>query len=362
MDAEVIVVDNASKDGSVEYLRDFYPEANYPHLTIVASDENLGFGRANNLALQKARGEYILFLNPDTVLTEHTLADCLAFARQHEDMGALGVRMLKDNGSFAPESRRGLPTPWVSFCKVTGLTALFPRSRTFGRYYQNTTPQDQACPIDIVSGAFMMVRRSILEEVGGFDEQFFMYGEDIDLSYRILQAGYQNYYCPTPILHYKGESTQKDSLRYVQHFHEAMLFFYRKHFHRSHRALSFFVESAIRLRAFIHRLKRKTPKVEKEQLTGILSFRGYYYEFKYLPSEGAIINLDVPSFVTGDSGIEDASIYCYDTRDFTYAEILDEMINSNHKHFVGFFYYPLQKLITAGGNYTVVPPNRAPHR
>lgn len=250
---EVFVVDNCSADGSVEYLTKMFPQAEYPQLHLVANPCNVGFGRANNQVLDEAQGRYILYLNPDTLLTEHTLTDLLAFADAHPEaqLGAIGVKMLQNNGTFAPESRRGRPTPWVSFCKMTGLTALFPKSRLFGRYYMQYLPVEQPAEIEIVSGALMMIPRSAILALGAFDERFFMYGEDIDLSYRMLQAGRHNYYCPTPILHYKGESTKKNTYRYAHVFYEAMLLFFRKHYRHYSFMLSLPIQAAIILRACI---------------------------------------------------------------------------------------------------------------
>lgn len=231
---EVLVVDNASPDATLDFLKERFPQAQWPALRLIDAGANLGFGKANNLALAQAKGEFILFLNPDTLLGEDTLHQAIAFARQHPDLGALGTRMLNDNGSFAPESHRGVPSPWVAFCKMSGLASLFPKSRRFGRYYMRYLDEDQAAPIDIVSGAFMLIPKAALEETGSFDETFFMYGEDIDLSYRLLKSGRQNYYLPATILHYKGESTSKTSYRYVQTFYGAMLIFFRKHYPHAH--------------------------------------------------------------------------------------------------------------------------------
>jgi len=190
-----------------------------------------------------------LFLNPDTLLTERTLADAFAEAELHPDLGAMGVKMLHTNGSFALESRRGVPSPWVSLCKMSGLTSLFPQSPRWGKYYMQYLPLDRATQIEVVSGAFMMIPLAALRKVGSFDETFFMYGEDIDLSFRLLKAGYHNYYCPTSILHYKGESTKKNTYRYVHVFYEAMLIFFRKHYRHYNILLSLPIKSAILMRA-----------------------------------------------------------------------------------------------------------------
>ena len=251
LEMEVFVVDNASSDDSLAYLRSLFPQVHY-----IENHENVGFSRANNQALRQAQGEYVLLLNPDTILTEHTLADCVSFLDSHPEAGATGVAMYGHNGRFAWESRRGLPTPWTSFCKMVGLCSLFPHSHMFGRYYMRYLNREEANEIEVISGAFCMVRRKALDEVGLLDESFFMYGEDIDLSYRLLQGGWHNYYLPTPILHYKGESTQKSSYRYVHIFYEAMLIFFDKHFRRDYCMLSLFIRLAVRMRAGIDLLLR----------------------------------------------------------------------------------------------------------
>ena len=181
----------------------------------------------------------MLLLNPDTLVAEDTLRSCLDFLDARPTVGAVGVRMLNSDGSFAPESRRGLPTPFTSFCKMTGLWTLFPKSRLFGRYYMRYLNPDEANPIEVISGAFNMVRRKALDQIGLLDEDFFMYGEDIDLSYRLLQGGWENYYLPCTILHYKGESTVKSSFRYVNVFYKAMLIFFNKHYGPRHRTVNF---------------------------------------------------------------------------------------------------------------------------
>lgn len=215
---EVIVVDNHSADGSVEYLEKRYPKSLYPMLRIVSSVHNLGFARANNLAIRLSKGEYVLLLNPDTIVGEHVLEECLRFMDAHTDAGALGVRMIGATGQVAMESRRGLPSPMVAFYKMMGFCARWPKSKVFGRYYMGYLPWDEPAQIEVVSGAFCMLRRQAIEKVGLLDEDFFMYGEDIDLSYRILKGGFHNYYLPVDILHYKGESTEKSSFRYVHVF------------------------------------------------------------------------------------------------------------------------------------------------
>lgn len=241
LEAEVYVVDNHSKDGSVEALQPLFPEVHF-----ISSIHNLGFARANNIAIQQSEGEYVLLLNPDTVVAEPAIARCIAFMDEHPDAGALGVKMHTENGRPAMESRRGIPSPLVAFYKMTGLCSRFPNSRRYGKYYMSYLPWDEAAEIEVVSGAFCFLRREALNQVGVLDEDFFMYGEDIDLSYRLLKGGWHNWYLPEHILHYKGESTQKSSFRYVHVFYEAMLIFFRKHYGH----LSFLITIPVKLAIF----------------------------------------------------------------------------------------------------------------
>lgn len=244
MDAEVFVVDNHSGDGSVEAVTEHYPQ-----VKLIASMHNLGFARANNKAIREAEGDYVLLLNPDTLVGEDVLKRAVAFMDGHPDAGACGVHMLNSDGSSAPESRRGVPSPLTAFYKMSGLCAHFPKSRRYGRYYMGWLPWNEPVEIDIVSGAFCLLRREALAEVGLLDETFFMYGEDIDLSYRLLKKGWHNWYLPLRILHYKGESTQKSSFRYVHVFYEAMLIFFRKHYGHLSWLLSVPVQAGIYLKA-----------------------------------------------------------------------------------------------------------------
>jgi N-acetylglucosaminyl-diphospho-decaprenol L-rhamnosyltransferase len=233
LDAEILVVDNHSSDGSVEFLRPLFPR-----VIFIINPENAGFARANNQALEQAKGEYILFLNPDTILPEDFVQSCLKLfldlpgASPSPRIGGLGVRMIDGSGRFLKESRRGFPNPWVAFCKMSGLVSVFPRSRIFGGYYLGFLPEKGAHPSPVLSGACLWVSRAALDKVGGFDPAFFMYAEDIDLSYRLEKAGYTNYYFgETTIIHFKGESTRKD-IGYTRQFYKAMSQFRRKHFSR----------------------------------------------------------------------------------------------------------------------------------
>ena len=246
IEADIYVVDNHSKDGSVDFLSKRFSQVNF-----VESNHNLGFSRANNIAIRQSEGEFILLINPDTFVGEHVIGECLAFMESHPDAGALGLCMLGRDGEAARESRRGIPTPLTAFYKMTGLCAKFPKNKRLGRYYMSYLPWDEPAEIEIVSGAFCMLRRAAIEQVGLLDEDFFMYGEDIDLSYRILKGGYENWYVPARIVHYKGESTQKSSFRYVHVFYQAMLIFFRKHYGHLTLLVTLPIKAAIYLRAFM---------------------------------------------------------------------------------------------------------------
>ncbi len=241
---EVFVVDNNSVDGSVTLIQEKFPQVN-----LIVNKANTGFSVANNQALKIAKGEYVLLLNPDTVVQEDTFSKILAFMDVHPDAGGLGVKMLDGQGNFAPESKRGLPTPEVAFYKMFGFSRVFPKSKRFGKYHLSYLPENQLSEIDVMSGAFMLIRKSVLDIIGFLDETFFMYGEDIDLSYRIKKAGFKNYYFPdTQIIHYKGESTKRSSLNYVVIFYKAMAIFSKKHFSGSN---AFWFNALIHLAIFL---------------------------------------------------------------------------------------------------------------
>lgn len=253
IDAEVFVVDNQSVDGSSKMVRE-----HHPWVKLIENDKNSGFAVANNQAIRQSSGEYVLLLNPDTLVQEHTFTTCIQFMDSHPEAGALGVKMIDGKGAYLPESKRGLPTPAVAFYKISGLIKLFPRSKRFAHYYLGHLSKNETHEIEILAGAFMFMRTSVLAQTGLLDEAFFMYGEDIDLSYRILKAGYKNYYTPeTSIIHYKGESTKKGSINYVVIFYKAMILFAKKHFNTSDaRYYSTAIYLAIYLRAALSLAKR----------------------------------------------------------------------------------------------------------
>lgn len=258
VEAEIVVVDNDSRDGTVDYLKSCSFD-----VRIIESNHNLGFARANNIAIEQTDSEYVLLLNPDTVVGESVIRDTLEFMNSHPDAGGLGVQMIKSDGNKALESRRGLPTPLTSFYKMTGLCSRYPRSRRFGRYYMGYLPWDVPSQIEVVSGAFFLLRREALYAVGLLDEDFFMYGEDIDLSYRLLKGGYANWYYPARILHYKGESTQKSSFRYVHVFYDAMLIFFRKHYGNASLCLTIPIKAAIYFKALLALVGMQIERAKK---------------------------------------------------------------------------------------------------
>ncbi|QDA59157.1 glycosyltransferase [Hymenobacter jejuensis] len=289
--AEVFVVDNNSVDGSVAMVRTRFPE-----VILLENQDNPGFSKANNQAIRQARGQYILLLNPDTVVEEDTFRACCDFLDQHPNGGGLGVKMLDGQGEFLPESKRGLPTPWVAFYKVFGLAKLFPKSRLFGRYHLGYLPKDQIHEVDVLSGAFMLLRREALDQVGLLDEDYFMYGEDIDLSYRLTRGGWKNYYFPgTRIIHYKGESTKRTSVNYVIVFYRAMVIFARKHFAPGRAGIfSVLINLAIWLRAGMAVARRLLVQAAPVLLDAGLIYAGMYLLKTYWENNHKYVRVPYP--------------------------------------------------------------------
>ena len=288
MDAEVFVVDNNSVDGSVAMV-----ETKFQNVILIANKDNSGFSKANNQAIEIAKGEYVLLLNPDTLVEEDTFEKVVQFMDEHPDAGGLGINMVDGKGNFLPESKRSLPTPEVAFYKIFGLSWLFPKSKRFGKYHLTYLDKDKTHEIEVLSGAFMLMRKEALDKVGLLDEDYFMYGEDIDLSYRIILGGYKNYYYPEArIIHYKGESTKKGSLNYVFVFYNAMAIFARKHFSKERaRMFSLLINFAILLRASVSLASRFAKRISVPILDGILLYLGLflisnYWETLVKSSEG----------------------------------------------------------------------------
>ena len=302
LSSEIIVVDNDSVDGSCRMVEEKFPE-----VVLIANKENVGFSKANNQAMRISKGEYILLLNPDTVVEEDCFLKIVAFMDKTPDAGGLGVKMIDGKGRFLPESKRGLPTPEVAFWKMSGISSLFPRSKRFGRYHLGYLDNDQIHEVDVLAGAFMLLRRKALAKVGLLDEDYFMYGEDIDLSYRITKGGYKNYYFPeTTIIHYKGESTKKGSINYVRVFYNAMIIFAGKHFSKGNaRQFTILIKLAIYLRALLSLIGRLFNTIKLALADAFFIFIGFAsllpiwetYKFKrgYYPPE--YLQIAVPIYI-----------------------------------------------------------------
>ena len=363
--AEVIVVDNASKDESQAYIQRLYPQVQY-----IFNVENVGFARANNQALRLCKGEYVLLLNPDTILPEDNIQQVLDFMEEHPEAGACGVRMHSGEGNFLPESKRGYPSPEASFWRLSGLYRLFPNNPRFDAYYLSRFSPNEHHAVPVLAGAYMMMRRDAVVKAGLFDEDFFMYGEDIDLSCRIEEAGYTNYYLSYPILHYKGESTKKLSYRYVSVFYDAMHIFFRKrgqHYNflsRSlvhggihlqcglkmavvavHRSLLRFVpdrEVTTRFVIFAHAASVEGIQklITKHDLTGP-------HHFIISNERSAALGHDIVI-----SQMHTFTHVVYDTRVFSYTKMLDLITNCQLKYVELGVYHPKQHLlVTPGNNY-----------
>ena len=258
--AEIFVVDNNSTDGSKQFLEPLFKEVHFIWLP-----KNIGFAKANNIALTKTSGDYILFLNPDTIVAEDSFEKTIAFLQNNTAIGALGVKMIDGSGQFLKESKRAFPSPSISLFKILGLANLFPKSKLFAKYHMGHLSVNENNEVDVLAGAFMLVPKVVLNVVGSFDEAFFMYGEDVDLSYRIQKAGYKNYYfAKTTILHFKGESTKKGSLNYVRLFYKAMNLFVHKHYKSGNAAVfTFLINIGIWFRASLATLT-SVFKVDKK--------------------------------------------------------------------------------------------------
>ena len=273
IDADVWVVDNASSDGSVELV-----QAQFPWVKLIANADNVGFSRANNQAIKASEAEYVLLLNPDTVVAEDTFHKCLAFMDARPQAGGLGIRMLDGGGRFLKESKRGLPTPRVAFYKMFGISALFKNSPKYGQYHLTYLSEKENHPVDILAGAFMLMRKSLLNQIGLLDEKYFMYGEDIDLSYRIRLAGAENwYFAESAIIHYKGESTKKDSVNYVRVFYQAMAIFAKQYFSaRNAQLFAWLIQFGIFFRAGMALLRRWSKLAFHPLLDAGLIYGGMY--------------------------------------------------------------------------------------
>lgn len=266
LSVEIWVVDNASVDGSVRSVQE-----NFPEVHVIANDTNVGFSTANNQAIRQMDAKYVLLLNPDTVIEEQTLELCYDFMEKRPTAGAVGVRMIDGTGQFLPESKRDVPNLWNSFCKLSYLSEIFPKSKFFSGYNLGYLAENETHKISVLCGAFMFIRSEALQKTGLLDEQFFMYGEDIDLSYRIVQAGYDVWYYPqTSIIHYKGESTKKSSISYVKTFYGAMHIYVNKHYGTGNaKVFARVINSAVTVRAILSALGRIVKGLMRPLLDGM---------------------------------------------------------------------------------------------
>lgn len=339
LEAEVFVVDNHSTDGSLDYLRPKFPE-----VIFIENQDNPGFAKANNQAIRQSAGEYILLLNPDTIIGEACIHSLCFYLDENPIVGGIGVKMLDGHGVFLPESKRSFPSPWVSFCKIFGLSKLFPSSPVFARYSLPYLNKDEEHPVEVLAGAFMLLRRAALDKVGVLDESFFMYGEDIDLSYRIVLGGYQNRYMPERILHYKGESTKHGDMKYVKAFYGAMLIFYRKYYPQSGWLMRFFIHMAVWMRAclavlFPRRGKKKTIG-KKDRRILVLCREEYFGQVKTACIEGMPEAEFINLWNLGEEKVMDAVcrrnqikkftdfVFCYpDVRFEQMLLLMDRMVN-----------------------------------
>lgn len=278
---EVFIVDNISVDGTCAMVKEKFPQ-----YTLIENSENVGFAIANNQAIKLSKGEYILLLNPDTVVQEDTFEKCIEFSDAHPKLGGLGVPMFDGSGTYLPESKRGVPTPWASLCRISGIFKLAPKSKKLNSYYAGHIERDETAPIEVLSGAFMWMRKEALDEVGLLDEAFFMYGEDIDLSWRIVKGGWENhYFADTRIIHYKGESTKKGSLNYVTVFYKAMLIFAAKHFEGSQAWLyNWIIRLAIYARASLSIVKRLVLRLALPVFEGAALYASLIFILNYYSS------------------------------------------------------------------------------
>ena len=347
IDSEIIVVDNHSRDGSVDYL------SKIEGVRIIESGHNLGFSKANNIAIRQSTAEYVLMLNPDTIVAEDAIRMIIDFADSHPQAGGIGVRMHNDWGTTARESRRGLPSPMTSFYKIIGLSKRLPLHRKYGRYYMGWLPWDSPSRIEVVSGACFLVRRKALDEVGLMDEDYFMYGEDIDLSYRLLKSGWENWFVPADIIHYKGESTQKTSFNYVHVFYNAMLIFMRKHYSHLSWLIIWPLQIAVYFIALLALMATLFDRMKKS-----LGFGGRYkIEFPVLYLEGSNTMKEKCRAIAMRKGLsvidslddckQNIVVRVFDPSDMSYADIIKHMSESaNNRVRLGLYHNDKDIIIT----------------
>ena len=324
IDSEIIVIDNASSDDSCEMMK-----TKFPHIKLIENEANLGFPKGNNIGVAQAKGEYICILNPDTVVAEDTFSKILnsQLVTRNSQLGIIGCKLIDGSGNFLPESKRGVPTPWVAFTKIFGLYKI---SNYFGKYYAQYLSENESGKVDILVGAFMMIKRELYLEVGGFDEDCFMYSDDIDLSYLVLKTGKSNYYFhETSVIHYKGESTVRDGT-YMKRFREAMQFFYKKHFKKS-----WFFDVMMQVGSFVFSLLKKNQQKNEVRIID---------EYVVFSRGNLELNLSkkatyLPDFNQFENQSQKNIEIIFDTTTFSFAEIitfmqLNKSKNLSFKNFI----------------------------
>lgn len=347
IDSEIVVVDNHSRDGSVDYL------SQIEGVRVIESGHNLGFSKANNIAIRQSEAEYVLLLNPDTIVSEHSIRMILDFADSHPNAGGIGVRMYNDNGMVARESRRGLPSPMTAFYKMVGLCRRHPCHPKYGKYYMGWLPWDSASQIEVVSGACFLIRRKAINGVGLLDEDYFMYGEDIDLSYRLIKGGWENWFVPADIIHYKGESTHKTSFDYVHVFYNAMLIFMRKHY--SH--LSWLIIWPLQVAVYFIALLTLTSAMWSRMKKSLGFARRYDKEFPLLYLEGSDTMKQRCRAIAKRKGLsvidtmkeagQNLVIRVFDSSETSYADIINTMRqDANKKVRLGIYHRDKDIIIT----------------
>ncbi|WP_188050236.1 glycosyltransferase family 2 protein [Flavobacterium sp. GP15] len=340
IDSEIIVVDNNSQDDSCAMLKELFP-----HIKLIQNKENLGFSKGNNLGVAPAKGDYICILNPDTVVAEDTFSKILGFARSLDTLdsidttGIIGCKLIDGAGQFLPESKRGVPTPWVAFTKIMGLYKIVPKSKLLGRYYAEHLDENQTGKVDVLVGAFMLMKRNLYVEVGGFDENCFMYSDDIDLSYVIAKKGKSNYYFhETSVIHYKGESTIKDGT-YMKRFQQAMYYFYKKHFSANifgSVIFNLFMKTGILLFSFSKKNKEQLKNKAKPK-----SFLLYSYSSELLDKLNSILQNKVTFYdlkkekavISSSINTEERPEIILDTNFISFKESIEFLESARNKGF-----------------------------
>ena len=337
IDGEIIVVDNNSSDDSCEMMK-----SRFPNVKLIENTANSGFPKGNNIGVAQAKGDYVCILNPDTVVAEDTFSKILAFAEKQKNIGIVGCKLIDGTGNFLPESKRGVPTPFVAFTKIFGLYKLFPKTTFFNRYYAQHLSENETGKVDILVGAFMVMKRDLYLEIGGFDENCFMYSDDIDLSYMALKKGKSNYYYhETTVIHYKGESTIKDGL-YMKRFREAMQFFYKKHFKSS-----FIFDVFMKIGAFFFALvKKNQSKLKLLQVEEYVLFS----QDKNLKNK---LELQLHKKLHWQSKIEVNTLFSHSISNTKQTEILLDNADLSFKEIISF----LEANKNQGFTFKIIPKN-----